>query len=59
MPKVHCKHCPIIEFCNINPILVNRPTGKQKGGKPVNAKVRLCPILIAIGRTIRKAPAEI
>lgn len=70
MPKVHCKHCPIIEFCNLNPILVNRPTGKVKGGtlnpvtgmktggKPITIKVRLCPLLLAIGQAVRPPMEE-
>ena len=53
MPKVHCNHCPIIEFYNTNPIMVDRPTGKCKEGKPVTVKRRLCPILIAVSQAFK------
>jgi len=56
MPKTHCNRCPIVEFCNKNPIMVMRPTGKFTGRganrKPVMIKDKLCPLLIAISRTI-------
>lgn len=56
MPKTHCNHCPIVEFCNKDPIMVNAPSGKYMGRganrKPVMIRKRLCPLLIAISRTV-------
>jgi hypothetical protein len=43
MPR--CKHCPIIDECNKNPIVVNAPHSK---GKPVQR--RLCPLVIVLSR---------
>jgi hypothetical protein len=42
---VRCKHCPIIDECNKNPIAVNVPDSK---GKPVQR--RLCPLVILLAR---------
>ena len=56
MPKTHCNHCPIVEFCNRSPILVDRPTGKYVGKgdqrKPVTVKARLCPLVLAVNHVI-------
>lgn len=48
MPK--CKHCPIIDECNRNPIIVNAPGNK---GKAVQR--RLCPLVVILDRMNPKA----
>lgn len=64
MPK--CSRCPIKTECNQNPILVTREqkkpkfTARGRKSEPVPAgeviekvKVRLCPLLIAIGHAVK------
>jgi hypothetical protein len=48
MPR--CKHCPIVDECNKDPIIVNSP---DKSGKPVQR--RLCPLTILLARMNPKA----
>jgi len=48
MPR--CKHCPIVDECNKDPIVVNAPDSK---GKPVQR--RLCPLVIVLSRMNPKA----
>jgi len=40
-----CKHCPIIDECNKNPILVDAVDRKGK-----RVKARLCPLVILLAQ---------
>lgn len=54
MPK--CNRCPIKPECNKNPILVDAPKTNPKTGK--SEKIRLCPLIIAVGYAIRSHNEE-